>query len=193
MFKNLELKEFEQLNNSIVLIASENYPSQNILNASGSIFQLPYCEGFPNKRYYQGCEVVDEMEELCINKCLELFNAKFEYNANVQPNSGASANMIVYNAILQPGDRVLAMDTSAGGHISHGHPLSFLAKYFNVKTYGVNKDGYLDYDEIEKIAKEFKPKLIICGASNYSRIIDFERFSQIRYKVKTVNYIDATS
>ena len=128
MFKNLELKEFEQLNNSIVLIASENYPSQNILNASGSIFQLPYCEGFPNKRYYQGCEVVDEMEELCINKFLELFNAKFEYNANVQPNSGASANMIVYNAILQPVDRVLAMDTSAGGHISHGHPLSFLAK-----------------------------------------------------------------
>lgn len=187
MFKNLELKEFEQLNNSIVLIASENYPSQNILNASGSIFQLPYCEGFPNKRYYQGCEVVDEMEELCINKCLELFNAKSEYNANVQPNSGASANMIVYNAILQPGDRVLAMDTSAGGHISHGHPLSFLAKYFNVKTYGVNEDGYLDYDEIEKIAKEFKPKLIICGASNYSRIIDFNKFAEIRDMVRQYN------
>lgn len=187
MFKELELKEFEQLNNSIVLIASENYPSQNILNASGSIFQLPYCEGFPNKRYYQGCEVVDEMEELCINKCLELFNAKSEYNANVQPNSGASANMIVYNAILQPGDRVLAMDTSAGGHISHGHPLSFLAKYFNVKTYGVNDDGYLDYDEIEKIAKEFKPKLIICGASNYSRIIDFNKFAEIRDMVRQYN------
>ena len=187
MFKNLELKEFEQLNNSIVLIASENYPSQNILNASGSIFQLPYCEGFPNKRYYQGCEVVDEMESLCINKCLELFNAKSEYNANVQPNSGASANMIVYNAILQPGDRVLAMDTSAGGHISHGHPLSFLAKYFNVKTYGVNEDGYLDYDEIEKIAKEFKPKLIICGASNYSRIIDFNKFAEIRDMVRQYN------
>ena len=187
MFKNLELKEFEQLNNSIVLIASENYPSQNILNASGSIFQLPYCEGFPNKRYYQGCEVVDEMEEFCINKCLELFNAKSEYNANVQPNSGASANMIVYNAILQPGDRVLAMDTSAGGHISHGHPLSFLAKYFNVKTYGVDEDGYLDYDEIEKIAKEFKPKLIICGASNYSRIIDFKRFAEIRDIVRQYN------
>lgn len=187
MFEELEIKEFNQLNNSLVLIASENYPSQNILNASGSIFQLPYCEGFPNKRYYQGCEVVDEMEELCINKCLELFNAKSEYNANVQPNSGASANMIVYNAILQPGDRVLAMDTSAGGHISHGHPLSFLAKYFNVKTYGVNEDGYLDYDEIEKIAKEFKPKLIICGASNYSRIIDFERFAEIRDMVRQYN------
>ena len=187
MFKELEIKEFNQLNNSLVLIASENYPSQNVLNASGSIFQLPYCEGFPNKRYYQGCEVVDEMEELCINKCLELFNAKSEYNANVQPNSGASANMIVYNAVLQPGDRVLAMDTSAGGHISHGHPLSFLAKYFNVKTYGVNEDGYLDYDEIEKIAKEFKPKLIICGASNYSRIIDFERFAEIRDMVRQYN------
>ena len=119
------------------------------------------------------------MESLCIDKCLKLFNAELEYNANVQPNSGASANMIVYNAILQPGDRVLAMDTSAGGHISHGHPLSFLAKYFNVKTYGVDKDGYLDYDEIEKIAKEFKPKLIICGASNYSRAIDF-KIAEIR-------------
>ena len=193
MFKELELKEFNKRNSEICLIASENYPSQDILNASGSIFQCKYAEGFPNKRYYQGCEVVDEMEELCINKCLELFNAKSEYNANVQPNSGASANMIVYNAILQPGDRVLAMDTSAGGHISHGHPLSFLAKYFNVKTYGVDEDGYLDYNKIEKIAKEFKPKLIICGASNYSRIIDFERFAEIRDKVKTVNYIDTTS
>lgn len=187
MFKELELKEFNKRNSEICLIASENYPSQDILNASGSIFQCKYAEGFPNKRYYQGCEVVDEMEELCINKCLELFNAKSEYNANVQPNSGASANMIVYNAILQPGDKVLAMDTSAGGHISHGHPLSFLAKYFNVKTYGVDNNGYLDYEEIEKIAKEFKPKLIVCGASNYSRIIDFKRFAEIRDMVRQYN------
>ena len=187
MFKELEIKEFNKRNSEICLIASENYPSQDVLNASGSIFQCKYAEGFPNKRYYQGCEVVDEMESLCIDKCLELFNAQTEYNANVQPNSGASANMIVYNAILQPGDRVLAMDTSAGGHISHGHPLSFLAKYFNVKTYGVDNNGYLDYEEIEKIAKEFKPKLIVCGASNYSRIIDFERFAQIRDVVKQDN------
>lgn len=187
MFEELEIKEFNKRNSEICLIASENYPSQDVLNASGSIFQCKYAEGFPNKRYYQGCEVVDEMESLCIDKCLKLFNAEFEYNANVQPNSGASANMIVYNAILQPGDRVLAMDTSAGGHISHGHPLSFLAKYFNVKTYGVDNNGYLDYEEIEKIAKEFKPKLIVCGASNYSRIIDFERFAQIRDIVKQDN------
>lgn len=187
MFEELEIKEFNKRNSEICLIASENYPSQDVLNASGSIFQCKYAEGFPNKRYYQGCEVVDEMESLCIDKCLKLFKAKLEYNANVQPNSGASANMIVYNAILQPGDRVLAMDTSAGGHISHGHPLSFLAKYFNVKTYGVDNNGYLDYEEIEKIAKEFKPKLIVCGASNYSRIIDFERFAQIRDIVKQDN------
>lgn len=187
MFEELETKEFNKRNSEICLIASENYPSQDVLNASGSIFQCKYAEGFPNKRYYQGCEVVDEMESLCIDKCLKLFNAELEYNANVQPNSGASANMIVYNAILQPGDRVLAMDTSAGGHISHGHPLSFLAKYFNVKTYGVDNNGYLDYEEIEEIAKEFKPKLIVCGASNYSRIIDFERFAQIRDIVKQDN------
>lgn len=183
MFEELEIKEFNQLNNSIVLIASENYPSQNVLNASGSVFQLPYAEGFAGKRYYQGCEVVDEMETMCQDKCLELFNAKDEYLANVQPNSGSSANMIVYNAILNPNDTILSMDTSAGGHISHGHPKSFLAKYFNVVTYGVNNEGWLDYDYIERLAKECKPKLIICGASNYSRIIDFKRFKQIADEV----------
>lgn len=178
--KDLERKEFDKRDSELCLIASENYPSEAVLEASGSIFQCKYAEGFPNKRYYQGCEVVDEMEQLCINKCLELFNAdKTEYCANVQPNSGASANMIVYNAVLNPGDVILSMDTSAGGHISHGHPKSFLSKYFNVQTYGVNDEGWLDYNEIEKLANTYKPKLIICGASNYSRKIDFKRFRQI--------------
>ena len=181
--QELELKEFNKRNSEICLIASENYPSQDVLDASGSIFQCKYAEGFPNKRYYQGCEVVDEMEQKCIDKCLELFNAdKNEYLANVQPNSGASANMIVYNAILQPGDNVLAMDTSAGGHISHGHPKSFLAKYFSVNTYGVDDNGWLDYEEIEKQAMKIKPKLIVCGASNYSREIDFDKFKEIANK-----------
>lgn len=178
--KDLERKEFDKRDSELCLIASENYPSEAVLEASGSIFQCKYAEGFPNKRYYQGCEVVDEMEQLCIDKCLELFNAdKTEYCANVQPNSGASANMIVYNAVLNPGDVILSMDTSAGGHISHGHPKSFLSKYFNVQTYGVNDEGWLDYNEIEKLANTYKPKLIICGASNYSRKIDFKRFRQI--------------
>lgn len=182
-FKDLERAEFEKRNNELCLIASENYPSEAVLEASGSIFQCKYAEGFPNKRYYQGCSIVDNMEQLCIEKCLELFNAKEDYYANVQPNSGSSANMIVYNAILNPNDTILSMDTSAGGHISHGHPKSFLAKYFNVVTYGVNDDGWLDYDNIEKLAIENKPKLIICGASNYSREIDFKRFKEIADKV----------
>lgn len=183
-FKDLERAEFEKRNNELCLIASENYPSEAVLEASGSIFQCKYAEGFPNKRYYQGCSIVDNMEQLCIEKCLELFNAKEDYYANVQPNSGSSANMIVYNAILNSNDTILSMDTSAGGHISHGHPKSFLAKYFNVVTYGVNNDGWLDYDNIEKLAIENKPKLIICGASNYSREIDFKRFKEIADKVE---------
>lgn len=178
-----EQKEFEHLNNTLVLIASENYPSQDVLNASGSIFQLPYCEGFPGKRYYQGTEIVDKMEQECIDTCLQLFNAKEEYYANVQPNSGASANMIVYNAILQPGDTILAPDVKSLGHISHSHPKSFLAKYHNVVTYGVNENGLLDYENIKELAIRHKPSLIICGASNYSRHIDFKLFREIADEV----------
>lgn len=179
---NYEQREFEKRNNELCLIASENYPSQAILDASGSIFQLKYSEGFAGRRFYAGCEIVDEMEQECIDKCLKLFKAEEDYYANVQPNSGASANMIVYNAILKPGDHVLAMDVKAGGHISHGHEKSFLAKYHTVETYGVTDKGLLDYDEIEKQALKFSPKLIICGASNYSREIDFKRFKEIADK-----------
>lgn len=178
-----ERQEFIKRDKELCLIASENYPSEQVLNASGSIFQCKYAEGFPHKRYYEGCEVVDEMEQHCINTCLELFNAQQDYYANVQPNSGVSANMIVYNAVLQPNDTVLSMDVKAGGHISHGHPKSFLSKYHNVVTYGVDDNGFLDYDNIEKIALDCKPKLIVCGASNYPRTIDFKRFKEIADKV----------
>lgn len=182
-YKDFSKRELEHLNNSIVLIASENYPSQDVLDACGSIFQLHYSEGFSGKRYYQGCGIVDEMEQECMDTCLELFNAKEEYLANVQPNSGASANMIVYNAVLQPEDRVLAMDVASGGHISHGIKGSFLDKYHTVKAYHVDDNGELDYDEIERMAVEFQPKLIIAGASNYPLEIDFRRFKEIADKV----------
>ena len=181
--KELEKKEFNKRDKELCLIASENYCSEEVLNASGSIFQCKYSEGFPHKRYYQGCEVVDEMEEECIYSCLDLFNALGGYWANVQPNSGASANMIVYNAVLKAGDKVLSMDTMAGGHISHSHPKTYLAKYHIVETYGVDNNGLLDYDAIEQQALKFQPKLIVCGASNYSRIINFKRFREIADKV----------
>lgn len=183
MVKNYEMREFLKRDRELCMIASENYPSQDVLNASGSIFQLKYAEGFPYKRYYQGTEVVDDMEQDCIDTVLKLFNAEEDYLANVQPNSGASANMIVYNAILQPNDTVLAMDVKAGGHISHSHPKSFLAKYHNVVSYGVDDNGKLDYEEIERLATESKPKLIVCGASNYSQEIDFMKFKNIANKV----------
>lgn len=183
MNKLYEIREYKKRDKELCLIASENYPSQDVLDASGSIFQLKYAEGFPYKRYYQGTEVCDDMEQDCIDTVLKLFNAQENYLANVQPNSGASANMIVYNAVLQPNDTVLAMDVKAGGHISHSHPKSFLAKYHNVYAYGVDENGLLDYDEIEELAITIKPKLIVCGASNYSKIIDFERFRAIADKV----------
>lgn len=179
----MERAEFQKRDRELCVIASENYPSEKVLEASGSIFQLKYAEGFPYKRYYQGTVNVDWMEQTCISKVLELFNATDSYYANVQPNSGASANMIVYNAVLEPNDKVLAMDVKAGGHISHSHPKSFLSKYNNVQSYGVNDNGELDYDSIRKQALEFRPKLIVAGASNYSLQIDFKRFKEIADEV----------
>lgn len=181
--RDYEIEEFKHLDSTLLLIASENYPSENILRASGSIFQLPYAEGFAGKRYYQGCEVVDKVEQECIDTCLKLFGAEDKYLANVQPNSGASANMIVYNSILDPGDFILAPDVKSGGHISHSHPKSFISKYHNVITYDVTDDGILDYDQIEELATGYLPKLIICGASNYPRKIDFAKFKNIANKI----------
>lgn len=181
--KDFEREEFELRHKTLSFIASENYCSEDVLEANGSIFMQVYSEGFPQKRYYEGSEVVDKVEQECINACLELFNAKDEYYANVQPNSGNSANFIAYNAILQPNDVVLAPDVASLGHISHSHPKSFISKYHQVYTYGVDKNGLLNYDEIERIALDVKPKLIIAGASNYPREIDCKRFKEIADKV----------
>lgn len=181
--KKLEQEEFIKRDSELTFIASENYCSEDVLEACGSIFMQKYSEGFPQKRYYEGCEVVDKMEQECINTVLKLFNAEEEYYAQVQCSSGASANFVVYNAILKPNDVVLAPDTASLGHISHGHPKSFIAKYHQVETYGVDENGLLDYDEIERLAIKYSPKLIIAGASNYPRVILYDRFKQIADKV----------
>ena len=184
--KDREIQEFiqEELKrqqNTIELIASENIVSEDVLEAMGSIFTNKYAEGKPFKRYYNGCHVVDKMEQLACDRFRELFNT--DYHINVQPHSGAQANMAVFEALLEHGDTVLSMDLSNGGHLSHGSPVNYSGKHFNVVQYGINENGEIDYDEVEKLAVEHKPKLIICGASNYSKIIDFERFAQIRDKV----------
>ena len=202
-------EELERQQNSIQLIASENIVSDDVLKAMGSILTNRYAEGFPinhynhgldkdgnklqfgSKRYYNGNEVIDQIEMLAEHRFRELFDTN--YHVNVQPHSGAQANMAVFEALLEMGDTVLSMDLSNGGHLSHGSPVNYSGKHFNVIQYGINENGEIDYDEVERLAIEHRPKLIICGASNYSKIIDFERFGKIRDKVKTVNYIDTTS
>ncbi|MEM9554932.1 MAG: serine hydroxymethyltransferase [Acidobacteriota bacterium] len=159
------------------LIASENFVSEAVLEAAGSVLTNKYAEGYPRRRYYGGCEVVDEVEQLARDRAKALFGAE---HANVQPHSGTSANMAVYFAFLQPGDTLMGMDLSSGGHLTHGHPLSYSGRDFQVVSYGVDRDTErIDYDEVERLAVEAKPKLLICGASAYSRIIDFERFRAI--------------
>ena len=173
MDKIFELIEKEQhrQNTNIELIASENFVSQDILKATGSILTNKYAEGYPGKRYYDGCEVVDEIESLAIERLKELFGAKF---ANVQAHSGSNANIAVYMALLSPGDTVLGMSMDAGGHLTHGSRVNFSGKLYNVVSYGVTKDTHtIDYNEVLKLAKEHQPKMIIAGASAYSRIIDF--------------------
>lgn len=172
--------ELERQQTNIELIASENFTSKAVMEACGSILTNKYAEGKPHKRFYNGCENIDKIEELAQNRACKLFNMA---HANVQPHSGAQANMAVFLAVLKPGDNVLGMDLSNGGHLSHGSPVNFSGLYFNVKSYGVNSAGEIDYDNVLKIAKEHKPKLIICGASNYSKIIDFKKFRQIADEV----------
>lgn len=169
-------KENRRQNDGIELIASENYVSKDILAAVGSILTNKYAEGYPGKRYYGGCEFVDEIENIAIDNCKKLFNVKY---ANVQPHSGSHANMVAYRSILNHGDTILAMNLSAGGHLTHAAKVSFVGKDYNVVSYGVNSDGLIDYDEVGKLAKMCNPKLIVCGASAYSRIIDFEKFKEI--------------
>jgi glycine hydroxymethyltransferase len=168
-------------NFGLELIASENFVSRAVLEAAGSVMTNKYAEGYPGRRYYGGCEFVDVVERLAIERAKQLFGAE---HVNVQPHSGTSANMGVYFGFLKPGDKLMGMDLSCGGHLTHGHRLSYSGRDFHVVAYGVDRESErIDYDEVERIALEERPKLIVCGASAYSRIIDFERFRAIADKV----------
>ncbi|MEG1459462.1 MAG: serine hydroxymethyltransferase, partial [Acetivibrio sp.] len=160
----------------IELIASENLVSKAVMAAMGSPLTNKYAEGYPGKRYYGGCEYVDIVEDLARNRAMELFDCTY---ANVQPHSGAQANMAVYFALVKPGDTVMGMNLAHGGHLTHGSPVNMSGSYYNIVPYGVNENGFIDYDEVERIAKECKPKMIIAGASAYARKIDFKRFREI--------------
>ena len=178
---DLVLKEKSRQTNGIELIASENFTSPDVMKATGSVLTNKYAEGYPSKRYYGGCEVVDEIEEIAIDRAKQLFGCEY---ANVQPHSGSQANTAVFHAFLSPGDKILGFDLSHGGHLTHGSPVNFSGKLYKANFYGVDKkSGMLDYDEIEKIAHKVKPKMIIAGASAYSRDIDFKRFRDIADKV----------
>ena len=177
---NLIEAELKRQQNTIELIASENFTSTAVMAAQGSVLTNKYAEGKPYKRFYNGCENVDKIEELAVERCKKLFGCD---HANVQPHSGAQANMAVFLYALKCGDTVMGMDLSNGGHLTHGSPVNFSGLYFNIVSYGVNENGEIDYDELEKLAVENKPKLIIAGASNYSKIIDFRRFREIADKV----------
>lgn len=174
-------------NNGLELIASENYVSKAVLEAVGSCLTNKYAEGYPGHRYYGGCENVDVVENLAIERLKQLYGCE---HANVQPHSGASANMSVYLALLKPGDTILGMKLSDGGHLTHGSKVSISGKYFNAVSYGVNDQGLIDYDEVERIAKECQPKLIVAGASAYPRIIDFKRFREIADSVGAYLMVD---
>ena len=180
-------EELERQQTTIELIASENFTSPAVMQACGSVLTNKYAEGNPHKRYYNGCEVIDKIEELAQKRACELFHMD---HANVQPHSGAQANMAVFFALLKHGDSILSMDLSNGGHLSHGSPVNFSGMYFNVTSYGVNNEGCIDYDNVRELALQCKPKLIICGASNYSKIIDFKRFREIADEVGAVLMAD---
>ena len=181
-------QELQRQQHSIELIASENFTSEAVMQAQGSCLTNKYAEGLPGKRYYGGCEFVDEVETLAIERACALFGAQF---ANVQPHSGAQANVAVFTALLQPGDVIMGMDLSHGGHLTHGSPVNFSGKFYTVVSYGINKDTeLLDYDEMERLANEHQPKLIIGGASAYPRQIDFERMSAIARSVGAYFMVD---
>ncbi len=182
------MNEAGRQRNKIELIASENFVSETVMEANGTILTNKYAEGYPSKRYYGGCEHVDVVETIAIERAKELFGAGY---ANVQPHSGAQANMAVFFALLTPGDTVLSMDLAHGGHLSHGSPVNMSGKYWNIVPYGVSEsDGRIDYDEVERLALESKPKLILAGASAYPRVIDFKRFREIADKVGAYLMVD---
>ena len=179
--------ETQRQRDNIELIASENLVSKALMAAMGSTLTNKYAEGYPGKRYYGGCEHVDVVEDLARDRAMKLFGCTY---ANVQPHSGAQANMTVFFALMQPGDTFMGMNLDHGGHLTHGSPVNFSGKYFNCVPYGVNSDGYIDYDEVERIAKECKPKLIVAGASAYARKIDFKRFREIADEVGAYLMVD---
>lgn len=184
---DLIVKEQERQNSHIELIASENWVSKAVMAAMGSVLTNKYAEGYPGKRFYGGCQWVDEVEAMAIERAEKIFGCTY---ANVQPHSGAQANMAVFFALLQPGDTVMGMNLAHGGHLTHGSPANLSGAYFNIIPYGVNDDGFLDYDEVERLAKEHKPKLIVAGASAYARSIDFKRFREIADEVGAYLMVD---
>ncbi len=180
--------ELERQQHEIELIASENIVSQAVMEAQGSVLTNKYAEGYPGRRYYGGCQYVDVAEQLAIDRATELFGCGF---ANVQPNSGSQANQGVFLALLKPGDTILGMDLASGGHLTHGAPPNMSGKWFNAVSYGVRDDDHLiDYDQVERLAQEHKPQLIICGGSAYSRVIDFKRFREIADSVGAYLHVD---
>ena len=179
--------EKNRQSNTIELIASENFASQAVMDLAGSVFTNKYAEGYPGKRYYNGCEHMDDIEQLAIDQLCNLYGAKF---ANVQPHSGANANTAVYQAFLKPGDTILGMDLASGGHLSHGSPPNISGKIYDAHTYGVGEDGRLDYHEILLKAVEVQPKMIIAGASAYPRIIDWQVFREIADEVGALLLVD---
>lgn len=182
-------QEFNRQQNNIELIASENIVSEDVLKATGSILTNKYAEGYPSRRYYGGCDYVDLMENLAIERAQKLFST--DYYVNVQPHSGTQANMAVYSALLKEGDTILGMGLQFGGHLSHGYPITMSGKLYNSVQYGVKKDtGYIDYDQVRELALEYKPKLIIAGASAYPRIIDFNIFRSIADEVGAYLMVD---
>ena len=187
LIRNAVEKELERQQNNIELIASENYVSEDILKLQGSILTNKYAEGYPSKRYYGGCENVDVIENLAIEYACKLFNAKY---ANVQPHSGSSANMAVYKALLNPGDTVLGLGLDEGGHLTHGYSVNFSGKEYNSISYGLDNNELIDYEDVRNKALEYKPKMIIAGASAYSRTIDFKKFREVADEVGAYLMVD---
>ena len=180
-------QETQRQNDHIELIASENFVSKAVMSAMGSTLTNKYAEGYPGKRYYGGCDYVDVGEDLARDRAMKLFGCTY---ANVQPHSGAQANMAVFFCLLKPGDTVMGMNLDHGGHLTHGSPVNMSGSYFNIVPYGVNDEGFIDYDELERIATECKPKLIVAGASAYARKIDFKRFREVADKVGAFLMVD---
>ena len=179
--------EFDRQNSHLELIASENWASKAVMSALGSVLTNKYAEGYPHHRYYGGCSCVDEIEEIAIERAKKLFGCTY---ANVQPHSGAQANMAVFYALLQPGDTYMGMNLSEGGHLSHGSPANISGNYFHQVSYGVDENGFIDYDELRRIAHECRPKMIIAGASAYCRTIDFKKFREVADEVGAYLMVD---